>query len=346
MTTSTTFGGPAPQGDSRFCYVVLAHTDPEGVLALVRDIRALSPSASVVVRHDDPAFIDPARLREAGALPLLSRIRVAWGDWTLAEAMLEAFEFALTATDAEHVVLVSGQDRPVLDLAAWEGEVRSLGADAVLDPHPNQRADWMYRWSSRRLPRTGSAGLDRVLRWGLCRIGDVTAPVLRLHTAPRQPDLLLYGGRRLRTPPVTVTKCSQWMTLNRRAARAVLDRDRADARVRRFFVHTRIPDESYVQSLLHDEPGLRIAYSETTTKVFEEGSASPAWIDVGTLERMVVTSAAPFVRKLPVDAPPALTQRLEELQRRTPAQARAAIRSQGRTGDEDTWRDHVRADLI
>lgn len=331
----------------RFCYLILAHTDPDGALRLVRRIRTLSPTAHVVVRHDDPAYVDPSVLREAGALPLVSRTRVRWGDWSLVEAMLEAMEFGRSMTDAEYFVLISGQDYPVLDLAAWEDELVSRGPDAVLDPHPGQPRNWRYRWSSPTLRRTGVAPLDRAVRFAACRVGDVTDGVIPMHTSPRAgDDRLFVGVRRASPPPVTVTKCSQWMTLSRLAVDAVLERDRCDRRTRTFFQHTQIPDESYVQSLLHDDPRLIVMHTDTSAKNFEPGAPNPTWLDPGQLDYLIRRSAAPFVRKIPVNVDPQVVERADTLATRSPEQARLDATLQGRQADHRTWVDRIRATLV
>ena len=82
-----------------FCYVILAHTDPAGLRRLVARIRALSPQAKILVRHEDPALIDAATLAPYGAIDLVSRVPVRWGSWTMVTAMLEAYDAAIRLTD-------------------------------------------------------------------------------------------------------------------------------------------------------------------------------------------------------------------------------------------------------
>ncbi len=96
------------------------------------------------------------------------------------------------------------------------------------------------------------------------------------------------------------------MTLSDRALSRVLARHQADPSSANFFRTVRISDESYVQSLLHAEPDLRITHSETTLKRFPPGRASPQWLDVDTLRELAAGSAAPFARKVAPDAGPEL----------------------------------------
>lgn len=295
-------------GDPTFCYVVMAH-HPSGLPELTRRIRALSPTAHIIVRFENADDIDPAALREAGAMPLLSRIRVRWGAWSMTEAMLEAFGQARTATDASHYVLVSGQDYPVRDLAAWEQEIALDGDDAVLEPIADHPEDWQYRWSFVDFG-SGPARIQRAARHLGWRLGTVTRPVLQILPRFAENDgRWLFGLARpgVEVPHgLTITKCSQWMTLSARAVDAVLATDRSDRALRQFFGTVRISDESYIQTILHHAPGLRVTHGETTVKRFPEGKASPMWLDATTLTELASASRAPFARKIPPSPDPDL----------------------------------------
>lgn len=333
-----------------FCYVVLAHTDPVGMARLVRRIRQLSPSCDIVVRYDDPAYVDPEVIRAAGAVPYLSRVRVGWGDWTQVEMVLGAFAFARGVSDADYFVDVSGQDYPIRDLRDWEGQVQASGADAVLDPLPTQAQNYRLRWSIRTLPTTGHDLIDRGARFAVNRIGHALAPTVRLHTSDRPADQRVWLGisrSLLRAEePMPVTKSSEWLTFGRAALDEVLRRDRHDAETRDFFQHVKIPDESYVPSILHDTPGLSIAYGETTAKHFLPGQANPTWIDLDELAHLQRRSAAPFVRKIPVDVDPEVIEAADLLARRTPEQVRADVDTPGRETDAADWPEQVRADVL
>lgn len=284
-----------------FCYVILAH-QYSGTITLVRRIRELSPSATVIVRFEDTTHFDSAALRDAGAIPLVSTIRARWGAWTLTEAMLEALGNARRLADADYLVMISGQDYPVRDLPTWEAEIADTGADALLDVLADHPEDWRFRWRMVEIPAPAHPGAYRALRHAAWRIGTLTRGVLKI--LPRFADgdrRWLIGVLRLRVRvpgQVRITKCSQWMTLSARAVDAVLRRDERDPAVRAFFRTVRISDESYIQSLLHDDPSLRIWHGQTTLKRFAAGKSSPQWLDVGTLRELTARSPAPFARKV------------------------------------------------
>lgn len=175
-----------------FCYVVLAHTDPSGLLRLVRRLRELSPTCDVVVRYHRPDYLDPAAVRAAGAVPLRSRVDVRWGDWTQVQMVLGALAFARGVSDAAWFVDISGQDYPIRDLAAWEAQVRAAQVDALLSPLPSQPWTVTNRWWVRDAPRTRWPLLDRGLRFGLNRAGEALAPWLT-HTVLGSPTTTASG---------------------------------------------------------------------------------------------------------------------------------------------------------
>lgn len=285
-----------------FTYVVLSHTDPTGLLRLVRRIVALSPAGHVLVRYDQPGLVSPAEVRAAGGQALVSDIPARWGAWSLAEAMIEAFRVARRSYPTDYYVLISGQDYPVRDLRAWEESVRESGADALFAPIAKTPDDHRYRWWIVRKPRLRPRLLDRAVGYALWRLGQVTAPILQLYQGPHEDVDGRYwiGLRRRHRGPMTPTKCSQWMTLSRTAVDEVLRTDAQRPDLRAYFAGVRIPDENYIQSLVHASPRLRIAHAPTSALHMPPGASNPDWLDAAGM-RGATRSGAPFARKVPPD---------------------------------------------
>lgn len=304
-----------------FCYVVLCHRLPDQVVRLAARIRELSPAASVVIRHDrGPAFLDTAQL----ARVVGSRVSVlddshpvTWGSFSMVEATERAFARAREAFDPDWLVLVSGQDWPVRDLAAWEAGVVASGADAVVRSDPVDltwstgrriseddlfRARWTHRWRDlppaplltrvpaplrRRVTGRFSAGLMWYQR-----------PVM-LRQLPRGLGWKLGVRRRDSVLPAgwTIRKGEQWLACDR-AAVAELERLRVEVpSVRAFFAGTHIPDESYLHTVLGNTASLRVLDGRVSWHRFDGSSPSPAVLtdaDVGP----ALASGAPFARKL------------------------------------------------
>lgn len=156
--------------------VVLAHRSPRQVARLVR---ALADDAVRCYVHVDRAS-PPDVHREVAALlgpeaTLLPSRRTPWGGYELVEAALDGIR-AARADGARTVVLLSGQDYPVVptsDLVAFLGEHSDL---SFMEVHAMPRADW---------PRP-SGGLERYDARGVRVLGR---------------QLLVRDGRRTRWLP-------------------------------------------------------------------------------------------------------------------------------------------------
>ncbi|WP_347269085.1 hypothetical protein [Paracoccus sp. (in: a-proteobacteria)] len=284
----------------RFCYVLLAHTDREGLLRQVARIRALSPRAAILVRHEAPELIGPADLDPFGAIDLLSGIPVQWGSWRMVTAALEAYDVSLRLTDAAYVVLVSGQDYPIRDLAAWEQGVIASGADALLDPMPADLRAYARHYVTFRLPGRLTVA-KRAAHWTMDHVGRLLAPRVELYRMARTgPERWWFSvPRRSGRPPEGIVKASQWMTIRRDLLERVLAEAGDGGRHLRHLRTLVVPDEVAVQSLVARLAD-RLVMSPTSAMRFPEGATSPDWLTPELVRALARETSAPFARKMPV----------------------------------------------
>lgn len=279
----------------RFCYIVLAHTGTDAVARLVRRIRVLSPQAAVLVRHGVEADLDDDALRAAGADVLATGTRTRWGGWSQVDAELEAYEYARRAIEADRYVLISGQDYPVADLAAWEDAVERRGADAVLDPMDLDVHSYGYRWwiiDGPQLPGLVKRAADYAA-WTASRA--VGRYVYVSSTNRREDGRWWVGVRRLGTP-ARPTKAATWKVVSRRAVDTVLERAEHRPAERAWIAACKCPDELYVPTAV-TAAGLDVEAAHVTFAHFAPGSPNPDWLTPELVER-AVRSGAPFARKV------------------------------------------------
>ncbi len=218
-------------------YAVLAHHQP-GQLARLVD-RLSRHGSTVVVHVDGHADLRPFDEAVSGRASFSRRrLKVTWGGFSLARALLTVVEDALAADpDATHVQLLSGLDYPARPEAELEEHLvpgRSYvnfypmlpGSQFDTIPHT-----WCFHDQYALLPGD----------WG--------------KRAYRFVDRL---NRRLprRTPPVPLYRGSTWMCLARPAAEYVVAaaHDREHRRVMRYLRTINVPDEIAVQTLLANSP--------------------------------------------------------------------------------------------
>jgi len=224
---------------ARIAFVLLAHKDPEAVVAQVRGL--LAGGDAVALHYDARApGAEFARLREElagqpGVAFARRRIRCGWGDWSLVAATLEAMRAALDAfPDATHFYLLSGDCAPVKS-AEWAHALLDREKADFIESHDFLGSDWIrtglreerliYRhlFNERRSKALFYASLDLQKRLRLRR---------------RIPDGL------------RVMIGSQWWCLRRATVEAVLAFTDRRPDVVRFFRTAWIPDEIFFQTLV------------------------------------------------------------------------------------------------
>ncbi|MCB7137047.1 beta-1,6-N-acetylglucosaminyltransferase [Cellulosimicrobium marinum] len=312
-------------GRGRCAYLVLGHRRPEQVTRLARRVLSLSPDAVVLVHWDASATEPPPRDLPRGAHVIERRVRTRWGDWSLVEATLALLAAAAEA-GTDWSVLVSGEDWPVRDLAGFEDELRTSGADAVLRSRPVRRAraedgrhplawDETRRYGARWfvVPRPSAAPVARVADAVTRRLEE------RFGHRDAYPAAMQLWGRgyavALRRAPFpepgwTLHKGDQWMALGSAAREAALA---ASPAVLRHFSRTLVPDESFLQSVLHNTPGLVVHDRRTTYAPWERFDRLPHLVlrpeDLDAARR----SRAAFARKVGDGPLAAITDDLDAL---------------------------------
>lgn len=314
----------------RAAYVILSHRHPEQVARLATAINRLSPSAGILVLHDArrsaPPVIDLPSVRVVA-----HRAPADWGSWELVEATIRALDLAVRQFDPAMLILVSGQDHPARNLAAWEqqflergggwiGEARALRyqprwgrAYGVGDDDVTRYA---YRWfpmpGSRALANPGSAAAAAA-RTILLKVGHYAEPVLSVRNVARGRGLHV-GFRAASGAFASDMRCykgSQWLALERGHWEEILRRHLHDADLAAAYRHSIIPDESYFQTILMSlgppQEGPPVTYVDW--RVEED---APKTLELEDLP-MIVASGAPFCRKIGPGVSDVLVERLDSL---------------------------------
>jgi hypothetical protein len=311
----------------------MTHRDPVHVEDLVERVLTLSPSGHVVIHHDASASGPiPYGGRGPERVHFTERRQVLWGDWSIVERTLQMTRDALERAHADWFVMISGEHRPVTDLGAWERATVDSGADALVEakalPHRLRfgRADedvnrhlarCVHRWVAIDQPRLPVA--HRAVG-GLWKLSRSVQPLMAMEYSHRR-KAWFVGTRRRRTPVAgwTFYKGTQWIAFSRRAADVVLGTDPA---VTAWFRHGHIPDETYLQTVLNNAPGLDVRDAVVTyvppvpPGAAQAGSPRPMVLDDDDLPA-VWTSGAAFARKVdPIEKPGVIGAIDEEVDRR------------------------------
>jgi Core-2/I-Branching enzyme len=339
---------PKPENGPRFAYLLMTHRDPAHIEDLVERVLELSPHGHVVVHHDAAA---PGPLPYGGRGPervhFTERRRILWGDWSIVERTLQMLRDAIRLADADWFVIISGEHRPITDLGRWERATVASGADALVEadalaPHlrfgrGSGRAEedaqmflarCLHRWVVMNQPRNdvaqqGIGGLWKLSRW--------IQPLAAIEYSHRR-KTWFFGTPRSRGPLAgwTFYKGTQWIAFNRRSAETILGTDPA---VTEWFSHGHIPDETYLQTVLHHDPGLDVRNTVVTyvPPMVLPKAGQTRWMVLGDEDLPTVwASGAAFARKVdPVERPDVLRAIDEQVDRQRALAAHADRESAG-----------------
>lgn len=297
----------------RVAYVVCSYTLPEQVVRLLRLLRDGSPGAILVSHHDDRrSELDAAALADLGVVRVLPPTPVTWGSYSQLDMVLRCMRVVLEQPGCDWLVLLSGQDYPIRRVRDVEAFLAADGHDAFIErrelgwrPQVGRTDEWtgryFRRWSTVRPRLVAPARAVAARSRGL----------VELRTLPS--GTVVAGRPALRTPYAPGRSCfqgSDWFTLSRRCAELVCG---ADPSLLRHYRRTLVPTESFVHTVLHNEPSLRLSGD---TRRFTRWDLSPAprprTLRTADLEAMLA-SGLDFARKFDerVDA-----DVLDELDRR------------------------------
>ncbi len=280
-------------GGARVAYLITSYVLPDQVLRLARTLRAGSAGAAIVLHHDPRRCrVDAAALDALGVLRIEPPSLVAWGEGSQLEMVLRCLRWAMRSTDADWVVLLSGQDYPIRPVAAIERSLAEARVDGFIHARPVARPvlrsrtvgefarRYHYHW--RRIP----ARSERVVRAAararpLVQVGTTPSGTwlgVPAIPSPFGPDLRCHHG-------------GDWFTLSRRAVEAIerFVSERPD--VLEHFLRTLIPTEAFVHTVLANEPGLELSGDSRRFTLWDSGAPRPRVLTVEDLPGLLV---APF----------------------------------------------------
>ncbi len=293
-------------------FVILSHRDPAQLLRLVTTLNRLYDDPPIACHHDmAQSAID------VGAFPgnvrfVQPSIRTGWAKWSVVQGFFAALRLLYEHDAPDWFVLLSAVDYPIRHAAAVRADLDMLDADALIDfrrlddtaesaaacfgPR-NPELDQFESEINRRLKRTRYEGAQLWL------------PILRFNDGGRR----VRPGRRtlelpFRTPFRPFSRDFQcfdgdhWFTGNARVARLLLNPTSRHLKLQKYLSMRTSPDECYFQTVLCNEPGLRLVRDNRRYAQWNGGGAHPQSLTDADLGA-IAASNAHFARKFAAGAP-------------------------------------------
>lgn len=278
-------------------FLVVSHRNPDQVLRLVRALRE-GEETYVLVHHDQRREpLEVAALEEAGGHFASYGLVVDWGSPGYTEMLLRALSELAEQVDPDWVAVLSGQDYPLRPLPDFERHLRESPHRALLGDHweldlsappppPHQEFYLRYRYRHYAPPRPLATVLGRALGSNAYLRELPMGLGMRLGVKPpRHP----FG------PGLRCCVSSDWVTLERRAMRAVLDFARTRTSVMSHYRRTIIPSESLFATVLVNDPSISVGPTPRLLG-FKEGSPHPRTFRAEDVEGLL-SSGKHFARK-------------------------------------------------
>ena len=295
---------------THFAYIVMSYKDPLMIRRMVGALRQASPNAEIVLRHDvrHLPLPDLTGVAQVWVRPAITAIE--WGHWSMVEAMLTELRWVRETLNVSNIVFISGQDYPTKSLERWEAEHSAWDATMVAD---------LLRFKPRWLYRRGYDGTDDLTRYNYAWFGVPGTRTRSLQTGRTSVRVRatifnnvrpaayfrrlphgrgdLIGLRRCRSLWSSSFQCYKgwpWLALSIRAADAVLQ---ADKRLVRIYRRSLIPEESFFQTVLLNDPDMRVNKQPLSFTHWSGQVEHPRVLTEYDLNA-VIASQLPFARKV------------------------------------------------
>jgi hypothetical protein len=292
------------RGAANVCvYVIMSHTNPEGIARLVSTIVGQSPASRVLIHHDAASGPFPRHLlADFPNVELVTDpVKVHWGTFTQVQAVLRSLgQLQASGLAYDWVTLISGQDYPARSIIEFEQMLANSNADAFITYErvtaEHRHLTDRYRFNyARVLP----GPLPRIVR--ARQLYDVVLnrfqPLVRLQTGPRGTFVGLRTHRSVIDLPIALYKGWQWWALGSRAVDAVFRSVEHQPELLARYARTLIPDESFFQTAVVNTPGLVIRNESLHFADWRPGNPSPMQLTLRDLPA-IRASGQWFARKI------------------------------------------------
>lgn len=321
-------------------YLIASHTNPQQVLRLVKTLRAGSPSAEIVVHHDySCSYLDSTVFERLPHVYVIKDfIPVEWGDFSQVKMMLNAIEWITTHLKFDWLVLISGQDYPIQPLSQIErflettsydgfitgvplnkatpcGQVECSITNSAGNPCPDCVTRYYYRYYQ------ASPNLTKMLkkvREYFCK----RCALLQIRSLPgKTKTKIMIGVRSFLSPFNSEFECykgSSWFTLNHRCLQYIRQFVLSSPGFVRYYQRTLMPDESFFQTILLNNPSLKILNDNKRLISWQDStSMSPEVLRIQDFDRIIV-SGQHFARKFDLNIDAEILDMIDHYTLKTP----------------------------
>ena len=294
-------------------FLILSHNLPDQLTRLVKTLVNNSEACQVLVLHEfSKCSFDQTELQSIPRVHILNAPNNAeWGDFSIVANMLYGTQWAEENLSFDWMVLISGQDYPIKSLTYMEQRFATTEYDGYIQkyyadqPNPLFQDQTYSRYYFRyfsipkfpyyyRIPKP----IQKLLR--AIRVGfKHKIPIFRLKGGYRGTNLRL--GIRWPSYFSKNFRCyvgRQWFSINIKSVKYLNKFVHENPQFIDFYHRCLIPDESFVHTVLHNNPDLSLANDSLVYVKFIDkiNAASPQILTMEDFQNLLENDAH-FARK-------------------------------------------------
>jgi hypothetical protein len=292
-------------------FVILSHTQPKMLKRLVARLNQAFDHPRIVCHHDMHQFkLDCSEFSQNVEF-VADPVRTGWGNISVLQAFLLGLRTLYSRNEPDWFMNLSTSDYPIKTGDEIIGELKDSTYDAYMNhrllsyeniPNLPQEHDAVQAFNRPSWSKVGyDRYLARVIRYpSINKKGKrITRRIYLRHPmfAPSSPfdeSFRCYGG-------------DTWFTALSKCAEALIADTAKSKALREYYSNREVPDESYYQTIVCNQPGVKICNDNRRYANWMAGGSHPKFLGVEDLPALEA-STCHFARKFNEKSEPALDE--------------------------------------
>lgn len=283
-------------------FILLTHTKPEQIRRLIRRLNIVFEQPRIVCHNDFDRCGLPLEEFPGNVSFVQPHFQTGWGVFPVVEAVVRAIQVMYAAPEnPDWFVLLSGSDYPIKPAAKIRHELAASRYDAYINYKlidTNVENEWglqfEHEWKEWQrecykryfTKRWCYPSVTRRLR-PTRRMLSLKHPIVTWPFLPFTTQFRCYAGE-------------TWFTANRLAAQYIVRFHSSRPALAYHYRTAPVPEESYFQCILANEPGLTLKDNDYRYTDWSRGGPHPKTLGIEDLPQLR-TSTDHFARKFDID---------------------------------------------
>ena len=283
-------------------FVILSHQAGDQLLRLTQRLKTEYDNPAIVCHHDfGQATLDISRFSDRVRF-VRPHVATSWGKLSVVKAVLSAIDLLYKEEEGpDWFFHLSAQDYPAMRGERVRAELAKTDCDAFMDlrsPQPLEQAAATLVGQDNPALAFNSSESHRALKRRFYLSRQWWLPIVRFRPRLRIGRITFQSTKEGKTPYGPGLRCfcgDFWFAGNRRIGKFLTNPSDKHLRLQDYLRTRPFPDETYFQTVLANEPGLRICRDNRRFAIWE-GDSHPRTLeerDIGA----ILSSGAFFARK-------------------------------------------------